>query len=67
MEDQRESSRFGIDLAVWANLRPEDFDGHSEFARMDAEQRLTWLSEIARFMHDARQSRETGAFQRFLD
>jgi hypothetical protein len=67
MENQRESSSFGINLAVWAKLRPEDFDGHTEFARMDAEQRLTWLSEIARFVHDARQWRDTGAFQRSLD
>lgn len=63
MENQIDSSPLGISLAVWGTLRPEDFDGHTEFARMDAEQRLTWLSEIARFVHDARQSRETGAFQ----
>lgn len=63
MENQLESSPFGINLAVWAKLRPEDFDGHTEFARMDAEQRLAWLSGIARFVHDARQCRETGAFQ----
>jgi hypothetical protein len=43
-----------------ADLRPEDFDGHTEFASMDAELRLRWLSEIAKFVHDARKSRETG-------
>ena len=63
MENQRESSPVGINLAVWAKLGSEDFDGHTEFASMDAEQRLTWLSEIARFVHDARQYRETGAFR----
>jgi hypothetical protein len=62
MEDQLESSPFRINLAVWAKLRSEDFDGHTEFASMDAEQRVTWLSEIAKFVHDARQYRETGAF-----
>jgi hypothetical protein len=51
----QERSRLGISLPVWAELRPEDFDGHTEFARMDAEQRLRWLSEIARFVYDARQ------------
>jgi len=28
----------GINLAVWAKLGSEDFDGHTEFASMDAEQ-----------------------------
>jgi hypothetical protein len=67
MENQPESSPFGINLTVWAKLRPEDFDGHTEFARMDAEQRLAWLSGIARFVHDARQCQETGAFQNPLE
>jgi hypothetical protein len=51
----QELSRRGINLSAWAELRPEDFDGHTEFTQMDAEQRLRWLSEIARFVHDARQ------------
>ena len=67
MENHRESSPFGIDQAVWAKLRPEDFDGHTEFAGMDSEQRLRWLSEIARFVHDARQYRDAGAFRSSLD
>lgn len=41
-------------------LRPEHFDGHTEFASMDAEQRLIWLSEIARFVHEARVWRSPG-------
>ena len=65
MENQIASSPFGMNLAVWARLRPEDFDGHTEFATMNAEQRLTWLSELVRFVHDARQCRETS--QRSLD
>jgi hypothetical protein len=67
MENHLENSPFAIDRAVWAKLRPEDFDGHTEFARMDAEQRLTWLSEIARFVHDVRQYREMGAFRSSLE
>jgi hypothetical protein len=59
--------RFEINLAAWADLRPEDFDGHSEFVRMDAEQRLTWLSEIARFVHDARRWRVNDGSQHSLD
>jgi hypothetical protein len=67
MENHVQSSPLAIDRTIWANLRPEDFDGHTEFASMDAEQRLTWLSETARFVHDARQYRETGAFRSSLD
>ena len=37
-----------------SELQPEHFDGHTEFGSMDAEQRLTWLSEIARFVYQAR-------------
>jgi hypothetical protein len=54
MKDQ-EDNRLDKGLA---ELRSEDFDGHTEFPSMDAEWRLRWLSEIARFVHDARESRE---------
>jgi hypothetical protein len=37
-----------------SELRPDHFDGHTETSSMDAEQRLTWLSEIARFVYQAR-------------
>jgi len=37
-----------------SELRPEHFNGHTELSPMDAEQRLTWLSEIARFVYQAR-------------
>jgi hypothetical protein len=40
--------------APFQELAPEDFDGHTEFFSMTAEQRLTWLSEIALFVHGAR-------------
>ncbi|MGA7125524.1 MAG: hypothetical protein WBZ19_04405 [Chthoniobacterales bacterium] len=38
------------------NLEPADFDGHTEFASMSAEQRLTWLSHVARFVFVAREA-----------
>lgn len=31
-------------------VTPEDFDGHTEFDRLTAEQRLMWLSQIAQFV-----------------
>jgi hypothetical protein len=30
-------------------VKPEDFDGHTEFRKMSPEQRLRWLSEGAKF------------------
>jgi hypothetical protein len=30
--------------------RPEDFDGHTNFASLTAEQRLEWLDEAARLV-----------------
>ena len=29
---------------------PSDFDGHTEFSKLDAKQKLQWLSECARFI-----------------
>jgi hypothetical protein len=37
---------------------PEDFDGHTEFDRLSPEQKLLWLSDAARFIHEARRIRE---------
>jgi hypothetical protein len=37
-------------------VKPEDFDGHTEFQRMSPEQRLRWLSEGAKFFYDFRRS-----------
>jgi len=36
-----------------------DFDGHTEFQTLSAEQRLLWLSEIAVFATEARRFRES--------
>jgi hypothetical protein len=38
------------------NLEAADFDGHTEFTSMSAEQRLTWLSHVARFVFVAREA-----------
>jgi hypothetical protein len=35
-----------------AQCTPEDFDGHTEFYRLTAEQRLEWLCEAAAFVHE---------------
>ena len=32
-------------LRIVKQATPEDFDGHTEFARMTPDQRLTWLEE----------------------
>ena len=37
-----------------SELVPEHFDGHTEISSMDAEQRLTRLSEMARIVYQAR-------------
>jgi hypothetical protein len=42
-------------------LESADFDGHTEFMSMSPEQRLTWLSHIARFIFVARDSRDGDA------
>jgi hypothetical protein len=42
-----------------ATLRPEDFDGHTEFAGLTPEQRLVWLSQVAQFVVIARHTRRS--------
>jgi hypothetical protein len=53
MEKELEIGRGGTQLI---NLGAADFDGHTEFASMSAEQRLTWLSHVARFIFVAREA-----------
>lgn len=36
-------------IAAILRADPHDFDGHTEFSVMTAEQRLTWLSSAAQF------------------
>jgi hypothetical protein len=44
-------------IPSFEELRPEDFDGHTEFSNMSPEERLIWLSAAARFVYFARESR----------
>jgi|GEM_PF-7067294 hypothetical protein len=53
MEKELETGR---GLSQFINLGSADFDGHTEFASMSAEQRLTWLSHVARFIFVAREA-----------
>jgi hypothetical protein len=47
---------------VLDRLKPEDFDGHTEFHLLTPEQRLMWLSQAAQFWYEcgglARQSKD---------
>jgi hypothetical protein len=58
MKEELESSAVA---PQFLNLEESDFDGHTEFASMSAEQRLTWLSHVARFIFMVRTSREGDA------
>jgi hypothetical protein len=58
MKEELESNAVGPQLL---NLQEADFDGHTEFACMSAEQRLNWLSHVARFIFVARSSREANS------
>jgi hypothetical protein len=57
MKDGLESDRAGYRSAIWGDLRAEHFDGHTEFNRMNQEQRLAWLSELAMFICAVREWR----------
>jgi hypothetical protein len=53
MKEELESS---AGISRFMDLEAADFDGHTEFASMSAEQRLTWLSHVARFVFLAREA-----------
>jgi hypothetical protein len=57
MKEELETSR---GVPQFTDLEPADFDGHTEFASMSAEQRLTWLSQVAKFIFVARESANAG-------
>jgi hypothetical protein len=61
MKEELESNAV---VPQFLHLDEADFDGHTEFASMSAEQRLTWLSHVARFIFVARTSREANASSR---
>ena len=46
------------------NIEAAEFDGHTEFGSMSAEQRLTWLSHVARFVFVAREAAANVANER---
>ena len=45
-----------------SDLKPEDFDGHTEFHRLTPEQKLEWLSQLVQFYYheDVVKFREKG-------
>jgi hypothetical protein len=53
MKEELESS---AGIPRFMGLEAADFDGHTGFASMSAEQRLTWLSHVARFVFVAREA-----------
>jgi hypothetical protein len=56
MKDQLETGN----SSYRSDLESADFDGHTEFASMSPEQRLTWLSHVARFIFVAREANVLG-------
>lgn len=52
----KEKLETGSNTYHFLDLESADFDGHTEFASMSPEQRLTWLSHIARFILVAREA-----------
>jgi hypothetical protein len=51
MNLRKKSTREEFERAL-AQCKPEDFDGHTEFYRLTPEQRLEWLCQAARFVHE---------------
>lgn len=39
---------------ILRRCRPEDFDGHTNFASLTAEQRLDWLDQAAQFVAECK-------------
>lgn len=44
-------------LAIVRASRPEDYDGHTEFARLTPDERLTWLEGAVRFVQASKSVR----------
>ena len=61
MKNELES---GSGVFRFMDLETADFDGHTEFASMSPEQRLTWLSHAARFIFAAREAVSNGSNER---
>jgi hypothetical protein len=56
----KEELETGSDVYRFMDLESADFDGHTEFASMSPEQRLTWLSHVARFIFVVREAGAVG-------
>lgn len=48
-------------LEVIRRSRPEDYDGHTEFARLPPRERLAWLESAIRFIQSRKVDRQTSA------
>jgi hypothetical protein len=44
-------------LAAVRHSRPEDYDGHTEFARLTPDARLAWLEAAVRFVQSSKAAR----------
>ena len=56
----KEELETGNGVFRFIDLEAADFDGHTEFASMSPEQKLTWLSHVARFIFVAREASAPG-------
>ncbi len=45
--------------SVLDKLSSRDFDGHTSFAQMTAEQKLLWLSNAAAFVYESQSQKKT--------
>jgi hypothetical protein len=50
-KNQRESSQADSFDETLKSLKPEDFDGHTEFRALSPEQKLMWLSQAVQFYY----------------
>jgi hypothetical protein len=48
-------------LAAVRQSKPEDYDGHTEFARLSPNDRLTWLEAAVRFVQASKEARKSAA------
>jgi hypothetical protein len=46
MKNKKTKSSFEAEIK---KLKPQDFDGHTDFGSFSSEQKLIWLSNAARF------------------
>ena len=52
--NQRESSEADSFEEILKSLKPEDFDGHTEFRALSPEQKLMWMSQAVQFYYENR-------------